>query len=155
MDLGVRVRLVRLANPLPSPFEHFFRLQHELGRLFEGGARLDASRAVAWTPAVDVHEDAERLVFQLDVPNVPRESLRVNVERGVLTVEGDRKLEFEDKKSGYHRVERPHGKFARNFVLPDTVSADAVDAALRDGVLRVTLTKKADTKSKPISVVVS
>jgi len=68
------------------------------------------------------------------------------------TVRGERKLENADKQEGYHRVERSYGSFARRFTLPSTVEMGNVTAQSHDGVLRIFLPKKAETKPRQIKV---
>jgi HSP20 family protein len=138
-----------------DPFSDLLRLQSEVSRWFDDGAsprRLDATRGTAWVPPVDVHEDQERLLFKVDLPEVRREDVTLRVDSGVLTIEGSRKLEFEDRQSGYHRVERVNGKFARSFALPDSVSSDDVKAELKDGVLRITIGKKKEARPRTIEI---
>lgn len=136
-----------------DPFADLFRVQSQLNRLFDDGlSRIDSSRGTAWLPSVDVHEDSERLLFKVDVPGVRKEDINVRVDGGVLTLEGSRKLELEEKRQGYHRVERAHGKFSRSFALPDSVSTDEVHAELRDGVLEVSLAKKKEAKPRTIEI---
>lgn len=136
-----------------DPFADLLRFQSQLGRLFDEGApRIDSSRGTAWLPSVDVHEDKERLMFQVDLPGVRKEDVSVHVEGGVLTIEGSRKLELEEKRQGYHRVERAHGKFSRSFALPDSVSTDEVHAELRDGVLLIKLPKKKEDLPRSIEI---
>jgi len=65
---------------------------------------------------------------------------------------GDRKLENADKQDGYHRIERYYGSFSRSFTLPSTVEVGHVTAQSRDGVLRIFLPKKAETKPRQIKV---
>lgn len=140
-----------------NPFGSLFRLHDELNRAFEdrNGFGLDPTRASAWAPAVNVFEDAETLTFKLDLPEVKKEDVHVRVDKGVLTIEGSRSLEREDKKTGYHRIERSFGKFARAFSLPDTVSSENVNAELKDGVLRIVLGKRKEAQPKHIEVKVS
>lgn len=136
-----------------DPFSDLFRLQSQLSRLFEEGSpRIDSSRGTAWLPAVDVHEDKERLMFQIDLPGVRKEDVSVHVEGGVLTIEGSRQLEMEEKRQGYHRVERAHGKFSRSFALPDSVSTEEVHAELREGVLAIKLLKKREEMPRSIEI---
>lgn len=140
-----------------DPFTALSRLQTDLARAFDDGffgRPLDAARA-SWSPAVDVFEDGERLLFKFELPEVKREDLTVRLDKGVLTVEGQRKLEREDAKQGYHRVERAFGRFARSFALPDTVATDTIDAELKDGVLRVSLPKKREAQPRTVDVKVS
>lgn len=134
-----------------DPFTDLFRVQSQLNRLFDD-SRIDSSRGTAWLPSVDVHEDAERLLFTVDLPGVRKEDVSVRVDGGVLTIEGSRNLELEEKRKGYHRVERAHGKFSRSFALPDSVNTDSVEAELKEGVLSIVLPKKEDEKPRTIEI---
>ena len=141
-----------------DPFTALSRLQNDLARAFDDGVvgrPLDAARAASWLPSVDVFEDDTRLLFKFEVPEVKREDLNVRVDKGVLTVEGHRHLENEEKKQGYHRVERSYGRFARSFALPDTAAGETVEAELKDGVLRVSVGKKREALPRTIDVKIS
>jgi HSP20 family protein len=71
---------------------------------------------------------------------------------GLLTIKGERKLEKEDKKENYHRIERQFGSFSRGLNLGSMVKADGIEAAYKDGVLTVTLPKVEESKPKKIEV---
>src|SRR5512140_2568964 len=95
-----------------------------------------------WTPAVDILETDNELVVKADLPDVDMKDIQVEIENGTLTLKGERKFEKEEKETGYHRIERSYGSFARYFSLPDTVEPDKVKADYKNGVLTVTLPKK-------------
>ena len=137
-----------------DPVSRNMQLLHDTlrGVFGDPGASLDASRGTNWAPAVDVYEDPERITFKFEIPEVRKEDLTVRVEVGVLTVEGNRKLEFEELQANYHRIERPFGRFARSFSLPNTVAAEKIDAELKEGILRVTLVKKPEAQTRTIEV---
>jgi HSP20 family protein len=103
-------------------------------------------------PAVDVYEDAQRLVLKLEVPGIRREDLDIRVEGRTLTVKGERKFESEEKEENFHRIERRYGSFVRSFTLPATVNTEEVSATSADGVLSISLAKKAEAKPKQIQV---
>lgn len=121
--------------------------------LFE---RVNAARsgerqglAVAdWAPAVDVSETEAAYVLHAELPAVKKENVQISVENGVLTLSGERKLEktTDDPQRKLHRVERSYGRFARSFSLPDTVDAEHIAAAYKDGMLEITLPKR----TKPV-----
>ena len=71
---------------------------------------------------------------------------------GLLTIKGERKMEKEDKKESYHRIERQYGSFSRSLDLKMRVKADAIDANYKDGVLTVILPKAEEKKPKKIEV---
>ncbi len=79
----------------------------------------------------------------------------IRFENGVLTLKGQRKMEKEEKKENYHRVEMSYGSFTRTFSLPATVDAEKIRAETKNGVLMVHLAKKAEAKPKAIQVKVS
>jgi HSP20 family protein len=131
-------------HPFPTPFtlfdEAFKALQSE----------PDTTRP--WAPAVDILETENELVVKADLPDVKIEDISIALEDGTLILKGERKFEKTADKSGYHRIERSYGAFARHFTLPDTVDAEKVAAAFKDGVLTITLPKKEVAKPRTIKV---
>src|SRR2546422_1617568 len=105
-----------------------------------------------WSPLVDVFEDCEGITLKVELPEVDANDVDIQLEGNALTLRGERKLENADKQEGYHRVERSYGSFARRFTLPSTVEMGNVTAQSRDGVLRIVLPKKAETKPRQIKV---
>ena len=98
-----------------DPFADMARLHDEMNRIFDDRwfARRHAlfrsacETALAdWAPAVDIYEDAEGITVAAEIPGVAPEDVEVKVEDGTLTISGQRKLEREDKKENYRRVER-------------------------------------------------
>ena len=87
-----------------------------------------------------------------DLPGVKKDEIKVRIENGSLILSGERKFVNEDKKTGYHRIERSYGVFKRLFQLPDSVDAEKVSAAYEDGVLRITLAKKEIAKPRTIDI---
>jgi HSP20 family protein len=139
-----------------EPFRDMSRLQSDLNRLFED--RLSPNRGTetfGWAPAVDVYEDGEGLTFKFELPEVDPKDVQVHLENGVLTVRGERKLEREEKRENYHRIERAYGEFARSFTLPGSFDAEKVNAESKQGVLRIFVPKKAEAKPKSIQVKVN
>ena len=80
------------------------------------------------------------------------EEIEIEIEDGMLTIKGETKKEFEEKKKDYLLKERSEGSFYRSIRLPETVEADAASSTYRDGVLTVTMPKKAESKPKKITV---
>lgn len=81
--------------------------------------------------------------------------MKVTLEDGVLTIQGKRKHEKEEKGTKYHRIERFYGSFARTFSLPDVIDDDMVKAEFKDGVLNLHLPKSEKAKPKAIEVKVA
>ncbi len=136
-------------DPFISP-NTFGAFEDTLNRFFAAPA---ASRP--WTPPVDIVETEQELVLKADVPDMTEKDIAITIENGTLTIKGERKFEKKDDKAGYHRIERSFGSFARSFTLPETVEAEKVTAAYKNGVLTVALPKKELAKPRAIEVKVS
>ena len=105
---------------------------------------------------VDWKETREFHVFKADLPGLNKEEVKVEVEDDrVLQISGERKMEKEEKKDIWHRVEHSSGKFLRRFRLPENAKMDQIKASMENGVLTVTVpkveVKKPDVKSIEIS----
>lgn len=145
-----------------NPFKEMDRLQNELASFFGSGLTKDApTRAESnrellkltdWTPLVDITEDDKEYLIKTDLPEVKKDDLRVKVEEGVLTIEGERHFENEEKDKKFHRVERSYGSFRRSFSIPDDADEDKVDAEFKDGILTVHLAKHTVAKPQAKSV---
>mgnify|MGYP003574701242 FL=1 len=134
-----------------NPFGEVDTFQRQMNRLFEDYARPDNSVS-GWTPRVDIFEDENQIILSAELPGLSDKDVTVNVENNVLTISGERKLENEESKDGYTRVERYYGSFNRSFSLPNTVDIEKVDAKMDKGVLTVTLPRREETKPKQIEV---
>ena len=115
----------------------------------------DENQVRPWSPAVDILETENELIFKVDAAGVNLKDIDIQLENGTLTLKGERKFEKDDKVKGYHRIERSYGAFARSFTLPDTVNAEGVHADFAQGVLTVTLPKQERAKPRAIKVSVT
>ncbi len=139
-----------------NPARDYARMQDEVNRLFENSLGVTRNtESFGWTPAVDVFEDTEGVTFKFDLPEVDGKDVEVRLEDSTLSIRGERKLEREDKREGYHRIERAYGTFARNFTLPPTLDPGKVTAEHKNGVLRIFVPKRAEAKPKSINVKVN
>jgi len=141
-----------------DPFREMFDLQRRINQLFENRSASTSNEGVAlsaWTPAVDIFEDENAFLIKVELPEVSREDVKVNLQDNTLAISGERHFENEEKRDNYHRVERSYGQFYRSFTLPPNINAEAIDAQFKDGVLRLTLPKKEEAKPKQITVNVS
>ena len=111
----------------PEPFSR------EVDRIFD--RLFDAPAAQRWAPAMDLTEAEDHYVLKADLPGVSDEDVSIEVDRGVLTVSGERRAEHEQHEKGWHRIERAFGTFQRQLTLPEGVDADAVTAEFDRGVL--------------------
>lgn len=105
-------------------------------------------------PLADIVERDKEYLIKLDLPDVPKDEVKVLFEDGLLTIKGERKAEKEEKGEKVHRTERFYGMFERSFVLPDDVDAKAIRAESKDGVLTVHLPRLAHEKARPVAITV-
>jgi HSP20 family protein len=105
-----------------------------------------------WTPRVDIAETDKAFEIKVEIPAVNKEDVKVTVHNGVLTVQGERKLEKEEKGKKFHRVERFYGSFTRSFTLPDNVDEAKISASFKDGMLNLQVQKTQEAKPKSIEV---
>lgn len=98
-----------------------------------------------WTPVADISETDKEYVVKAEIPGVKPGDIKVTLDKGVLSIEGERKVEKEDKGEKSHRVERFYGSFSRSFTLPEDAQSEAIRAEGKDGVLTVRVPKKPAT----------
>ena len=108
-----------------------------------------------WTPSVDISETDAAYLVKAEIPGVKKEDVKVTVQDGMLTIQGERRQEKEEKGKKFHRVERSYGCFTRSFRVPGDADENSVKAEFKDGMLNVTLNKSRKAKPKSIEVSVS
>ena len=108
-----------------------------------------------WVPSVDISESDAAYLVKAEIPGVEKEDVEVTIQDGMLTIQGERKQEKEEKGKKFHRVERCYGSFMRSFRVPDDADADKVKAEFKDGMLNITLTKSEKAKPRQVNVSVS
>lgn len=130
------------------------RLNQYFGAPAVGRDETDAGFA-DWAPAMDVEETSTEYLLKADLPDVKKADVKVEIENGVLSLEGERKQEREEKTSKFHRAERVYGKFVRRLSVPTDVDQQNVRAEFANGVLNVHLPKSAAARPKTIDVKVA
>ena len=105
-----------------------------------------------WTPSVDIMEKDGNLILRAELPGLNEKEIELKLEGNVLTLKGERKMENEDEKGKYHRIESYYGSFTRSFRLPDTVDYEKINAEYKNGVLKVTIPQKPEVKPREIPV---
>ncbi|KAF0247069.1 MAG: HSP20 family [Planctomycetota bacterium] len=140
-----------------EPFKELESVSDRLSRLFSR-TRTNGDEAVQladWSPTTDVTETNEEYLIKAELPEVKREDVKISIEEGVLTFQGERKQEKEEKGKKFHRIERSYGSFLRSFTLPTEVDASKIRAEFKDGLLNLHLPKSEKAKTKVIDVKVS
>ena len=111
-----------------------------------------ARPASAFAPAFEVKETTDSFVLKADLPGVDEKDLDIAIHNGVLTVSGSRQSEERKDGESYALYERQFGSFSRSFALPDMADGDRIEAALKNGVLTLTVAKKAEAKPRKIEL---
>jgi len=103
-------------------------------------------------PPVDVIEDKDAYHFYFEMPGLTNESIDARVEDDQLLVAAERKRPEWLQETRVRVAERGYGTIRRAFELPNDASHDKIEASYKDGVLEVTVEKKADSKSAKIQI---
>lgn len=132
-----------------NPFREFDALA---SRILSQNPPARGGESRPWAPQVDITEDETAYTITTDLPDVPKDAVKVTVEEGILTVRGERKWEKKTDTTKVHLVERTYGSFTRSFRLPDDASGDKVSANFKEGVLKIVLPKREEAKPRQVEV---
>ncbi|TAN08124.1 MAG: Hsp20/alpha crystallin family protein [Rhodanobacteraceae bacterium] len=128
-------------------------LSRAFSRLFDlSGADQSDVVTSEWAPRVDIREEDKRFVIEADIPGVDPKNIEVNMDKGVLSIRGERKSEHTVEDGKYTRVERAHGVFHRRFALPDSANPDGIRATGKYGVLEIEIPKRPETTPRKIDI---
>lgn len=138
----------RGARPLQDEFRQLF------DQFFQATTGSDESSVETsqWTPAVDIREDARGFVILADLPGIDPSEVEVWMDKGILSIKGERKTDEVGEGARSSRVERRTGRFHRRFALPDSADADGITAHGRHGVLEISIPKRPETTPRRIQV---
>jgi HSP20 family protein len=134
-----------------EPFREMATLHNEMSRLLhflDGNGRTTQS----WTPAVDVWETENDLVYAFDLPGIPKDQVSVEIEDNTLTVRAERERTHDVSEERFYRFERRFGTFERTISLPHGTSEDSIKADFSDGVLEVHVPKPEQPKPRRIEI---
>lgn len=140
-----------------DPFRDFVQFQDRFNRAIGDYGRTGSDEGLmssgSWIPAVDIYQNGEHeLVLKAELPDMTREDIDITVEKGTLTIKGEKKFASDVKEEHFHRLERRYGTFSRSFSLPDSVDAAKVSADYKNGVLTVRLPQREETKPRQIKI---
>lgn len=135
-------------NELKQAFDRFF----EAPFFAQAGDDDSAVATAEWQPRVDIKEETGRFVIYADLPGIDPQDIEVSMDKGILSIRGERRSEGSEETERYSRIERRYGSFHRRFALPDSADADGISAHGRHGVLEIVIPKKPETKPRRIQV---
>jgi len=128
-------------------------LRNVIGK-FVGDEDSDNSNVVTsqWMPRVDIREESARFVILADVPGVDPNDIEIHMDKGILTIKGERKEERTEESGKLTRTERARGLFHRRFALPDSADAEGISASGRHGVLEIVIPKRPEQAARRIRI---
>lgn len=142
-----------------EPFKQLEEVSNRLNRIFGmsplRGDGEETGNLAEWCPTCDVSETNDEYLIKAELPEIRKEDVKIGIDNRVLTFQGERKQEKEEKGRKYHRVERSYGSFLRSFTLPGEVDETKIRAEFKDGILNLHLPKSEKSKTKLIEVKVS
>ena len=145
--------IVRYQQQWPRPADFQQEIKHMFDRFLQNGESDESSVATSqWAPSVDIKEEVDRFVIFADLPGVDPRDIEVQMDKGILSIKGERSSESSMEVERFSRVERRYGSFHRRFALPDSADADKVSATGHNGVLEISIPKKPETTPRRIQV---
>ncbi|MGH8041134.1 MAG: Hsp20/alpha crystallin family protein [Rudaea sp.] len=139
-----------------EPWGQMERFQDEMKQVFGNifGDNGDQSNVVTsqWAPRVDIKEEDKRFVILADIPGVDPKDIDVSMDKGILSIKGERSSHSKEESGKLTRVERSWGAFYRRFALPDSADADGISATGKHGVLEISIPKKPETTPRKIQI---
>lgn len=99
------------------------------------------SSMIAPSFKVDISEDENAINIEADLPGVKKEDVKVSMDDDVLCITAERTQSEEEKKKGYHRIERSWGSLSRSFTVGENINAEKIEASYDNGVLKIVLPK--------------
>ena len=138
-------RFSRMMNRMEGEME-------DLMERFSGGDGGWLTTTSSCLPTTDLVETEKQFEVTVDLPGLKPEEVKVELKNGELWISGKREEEKEEKGKTYHRIERRHGEFRRVLLLPSTISEEKIDAKFENGVLKITVPKSEEVKTKHIEV---
>lgn len=139
-------------RPTFGMLEPFRKEMEEMMQRFFGEEGANGQAMKAWAPRVDVEETEKEILVKADLPGVDPKAIEISIESGMLTIRGEKREEKEEREKNYHRVERFSGSFYRAIPLPEGSDPEKVTASSTNGVVTITVPKKAGTSPKKIPV---
>lgn len=132
-----------------GPFGMMRRLSEEMDRMFEEfglgrvpmalwpGARPSAM--LDWSPRIEAFHHDNQFIVRAELPGLTGDDVKVELSDDMLTIEGERRQEKEERREDLFLTERSYGRFCRTIPLPEGVIGDSAQASFKDGVLEVAM----------------
>jgi len=137
-------------RPLRDPHTELRRMfESPLFDLARDGSTVKISQ---WIPSVDIRDEQDRFLVEADIPGVKPQDIEVTMDKGVLSIRGERRHEQTESEGGYRRVERAEGMFYHRFALPESADPENIKARGENGMLKIEIGKRERARSRRIPV---
>jgi HSP20 family protein len=133
--------LARTGNILPAVFDDFFKPWNEW---YDNGGSL--WNRMLTVPAVNIIETKDNYELSLAIPGMKKDDFKIDVDGNMLTISSEKTEKKEEVDKNFTRKEFNYSSFSRNFTLPDEVNKEMIGASYEDGLLKLTLPIKEETK---------
>jgi len=143
-----------------TPFSFIGRMMQDMDRLLMGGVfgeeevrpgALLGTPSALFTPQIEMFEREGSLVVRADLPGLDRDDVKVDLDEGVLTIQGERRSQQEEDRDGWYHSERSYGSFSRSIRLPRGIDASSCDALFENGVLEIKM-KMSKSSGKRVEI---
>src|ERR1700753_1185696 len=105
-------------------------------------------------PAVNIAETENEFQIELAVPGLKKEDFKISLDKNVLSISAEKKVENVDETKKYSKREYSYNSFVRTFTLPETADQAKIDAQYNDGVLTLSVAKKEEAKAQSREIAV-
>ncbi len=146
--------LMRYQQAWPAQARIHDDLKQMFDRFLNPADNADESAVVTsqWVPRVDIKEEADRFLIFADLPGIDPQDVEILMDKGILSIKGERHGETTEQSERFSRIERRYGSFHRRFALPDTADADGITATGHNGVLEIAIPKRPESTPRRIQV---
>jgi HSP20 family protein len=103
---------------------------------------LFESKGASFLPSTDVSEDENAFYLTVTLPGVQKEDIKIELNDGIISISGEKKINKEENGKTYHSIESYYGNFKRSFKLPENVNVEKIEAEHKDGLLNVIVPKE-------------
>ena len=137
------------------PFRELMNMDRDLRALWNENPVQGVYRTkheVDFVPSADIEETPTHYVAHFDIPGISKDHVKVEVSDHMLTVSGEKVSERKEEKNNCHVSERTFGKFSRSFTLPSNVNFEQVEATFKDGVLKVSVPKQEELRTRQVKI---
>jgi HSP20 family protein len=141
----------RLMNRFERDFEDFWGASTRFGRDMTSKARASIAPFTGM-PSVDIEDQGKNYCLTVDLPGFKKEDVQVEVTDDAVTINAKRSHTEDEQRKNFVRHERSSQTYYRRIPLPESIRSDQANAALKDGLLEVTLPKKEPKETKKLTI---